>query len=97
MGRSVVRVQVHQLQIGFDTPIVIELKQPLTATQANVLHILGEFPNRVVTRSDLRARLCLSYSSVMIAVSRLRRCLPAADWTIENYDKGYRLIDLRDK
>jgi DNA-binding response OmpR family regulator len=96
MGRSVVRVRVHQMQIGFDTPIVIELKQPLTATQANVLHILGEFPNRVVTRHDLCARLHLSASSVMIAISRLRRCL-TIDWTIETFDNGYRLIDLRDK
>jgi DNA-binding response OmpR family regulator len=94
MARPVVRV--HRMQIGFDAPTFIELKHPLTATQANILHILGEFPNRFVTRNDLRARLRLSEMSIMIHVSRTRKCL-TADWTIESHDKGYRLIDLRDK
>lgn len=85
------------MSIGIDQPMVIELKNRPTPIQANVLHILGEFPNRWVSRQDLCARLNTEIRGLKIAVCRLRKLL-TVDWTIQNNRRdGYRLIDLRDK
>jgi len=87
---------IREVRTGIDTPIVIKLKRPLQHNQANLLHILGEFPNRLVSYDDLCLRLKSSHMGVKIRACRLRKCL-TVDWTIQRENRGYRLIDLRDK
>jgi DNA-binding response OmpR family regulator len=83
--------------IGFDAPIVVELKAHITAQQQSVLHVLGEFPNRFVTQAELRQRLGAENLAIRIHVCRLRKHL-THDWTIQFAPgRGYRLIDMRDK
>ena len=87
---------IREVRTGIDTPVVIKLKKPVQANQANLLHILGEFPNRLVSYIDLCDRLQATSTSVRIRACRVRKCL-TGDWTIQCSQRGYRLIDLRDK
>lgn len=87
---------IREVRTGIDTPVIIKLKKPVPHNQANFLHILGEFPNRLVSCRDLCDRLKASSMSVRIRACRVRKCL-TGDWTIQGTQRGYRLIDLRGK
>jgi len=87
------------MRVGFDTKIDIALKARPTAGQAGILHVLGEFPNRFVSKNDLCERLGVDVNAMKIQMCRLRKLLPV-EWTIEsrrNDSDGYRLIDMRGK
>jgi hypothetical protein len=85
------------MRIGFDDPMTIELKGQPTPSAANLLHVLGEFPNRFVPMYDLCDRLRSTELGVKILACRLRKYL-TVDWTIQHIPRrGYRLIDLRDR
>jgi DNA-binding response OmpR family regulator len=94
MSRPAVRTR--EMRVGIDNPIVIQLKTRPRPSEANLLHILGEFPNRYVAVNDLCARLKVSRTSLKIHACRLRKHL-TGDWLVQGIGNGYRLIDLRDK
>jgi DNA-binding response OmpR family regulator len=90
------RPATREMRVGIDNPIVVQLKTQPRPSEANLLHILGEFPNRYVAINDLCARLKVSHLGLRIHASRLRRHL-TSDWLVQGIGNGYRLIDLRDK
>ena len=94
--RASVFVGPNIMRIGIEKPTFITLKSRPTPQQVNALHILGEYPNRLVPKFDLCDRLGVTKSSLAVHICRLRGRL-TDDWTIESRHGCFRLIDLRGK
>jgi|SRR5215471_15030249 len=86
------------INIGYEKPDVIELKHAPSRQHVNVLIILGEYPNRVVDISDMCERLGIGAHCLRCLITRLKfKFLDGNEWTIQKWEGGYRLIDLRDR